>query len=498
MQMGPDNRNSTPSPARDGEPDRRAFESFTVTSSDPFSRYILHYGVKAIAHAVLAHRALDEIENPCERRARLLETFRVRQSPLSFSLSGLRASDIITPSTALTASTVFWPDRPMSAERLEFAHPDLLNPLLAYQSPGTRTAIPDSFFKREWSKDDLRDRAAMSATLLVAERLWESCLGLFRRRATGGEILVGSAEQLVNHYSEFIARSKQGVLRSESLAAGETFLASLNRRDEEIAARVLEESRLAALAAESSPLEGTLPARPSEPPRQRATRRTEPQRSSLSTAEREEASNILRLRALRDLIHDPDAANRAEGQALLRRWQGTFSPLVEAELNRILRQAARIERWFARLETGLKTFEQGDTAEGIRLVREVVSHTDIPLIKIEARKLLKTFERVLTNIARAEEPSDEWPKSGARRRLVDVVQAAYNHGSDAEVICHDGLKRQGRLCFGGISPTAVKLLDFAHEITWDIDLTTIQSIKFFYDETPASPTGQSGDQQGKQ
>jgi len=487
MQMGPDNKPRTPSSSREVELERGALEPFTVNVADPFSRYILHYGVKAVAHAAIAHRALDAIENYPDAPTKLIETFKIRANPLSFSLGGLTASGVIVPTAAMTASSVFWADRRTSFDRVDFAHPDLLNPLLAHPSAGKRSVTPQSYFQLDWSKTDLLDRQKMGATLLIAERVWESCVGLLRSRVVNGEILLGAVENLVHYYSGYLTQLKVGGARQESLAAGEAFLAGLVRRDEEVAARVLEESRLAALAAEPPPLAGSLPRRPQE----KATRRTEKLDGSMSPIEREEVSNLIRLRAIRELIHSPDAGNRAEGMALLRQWRGQFTPRVEAELNRTLKQAARLERWLTRIETGLLTFERGDTAEGIRLVREVASHSDIPLIKDEARKLLKTFGHVLTSVARSEHPSDEWPKPGARRRLVDVVQAAYTHGSDAEVICHDGLKRYGRLCFGGITPTALKLLDFYHEITWDIDLTTIQSIKFFYDENPVPPRDQS-------
>lgn len=487
MQIGPDRKPLVPPPTPEVEIDRAALEPLTANPSDPFSRYILHYGVKALAHAALAHRALEVIENPHESRSRVIEHFKIEQPPLSFSLSGLQSVGVVVPTAAMTASTLFWIDRQKTPDRVDFAHPDLLNPLIAAPVGVRRAMVPESFFQLDWSTADLLDRSKMGAALLVAERVWESCVALLRRQSANGEILVGAIDKLVLYYAGYISHLKLGDARHDSLTAGEAFLIGLVRRDEEVAASVLEQARLAALTGELDPLEGVLP-----PPAATNRGRRRPQvdemaSSSLTPVEQQEAINLIKLRALRDLIHDPDPANRAEGMAVLRCWQGPFSPTIEAELHRTLKQAARIERWITRLETGFQAFERGETAEGIRVIREIGSRADIPLIKEEARRLLKTFGDILTAQARSDHPTDEWPKPGVHRRLVDVVQAAYTRGSDAEVICHDGLTRSGRLCFGGTSPTVLKLLDFKHEITWDIGLTAIKSIRFFYDENPTPP-----------
>jgi hypothetical protein len=489
MQSGPE-KQSAPQPRAPTELDNRSFEPFIVRAHDKFSRCILHYGVKAVAHAALADRTLESVENSREIPAGVFETFKVRSSPLTFSLSGLQKTGVILPIPAITASNVFWPNFFPTPDRLGFAHPDFINPLMLHPGSPGKLVVPSSFFQLDWSKDDLADRAKMGATLIVAERIWESCVNSFRQSFPRGELIVGSVEQLVNYYSGFIASLKLGDNRNESLAAGERFLGSLVRRDEEIAAKVLYQARLAASETETNALEGNLPPSPETPRRMRAKAARDESRSTADLSERKDLENLQRIEALTQIITSSDPEVRSEGIACLKAWQGEFSNPVRSALNKALRLGARVESGLTQLDAGREVFERGETAEGIRLVREIAAKTEIPLIRSEARQLLKTFGRVLTALAREEEPTEEWPKEGRQRRLTDVVLAAYNHGSDAEVICHDGLKRSGRLCFGGLSPRSLKLLDFSHEVTWSIELTSIQSIKFFYDKDPIPPRSQ--------
>jgi hypothetical protein len=479
MQPGP---NQNPPPRSEGNPslDKRAFESLVALSEDRFSRAILHYGVKAVGHAAIAHRALEHLEQSPEAPARIIETFKLRGPPLSFSLTGLETIGLLVPTAALTAANIFWPRFFPTPDRVGFAHPDFINPLTAHPGGPQRAPVPIAFFQLDWSAGDIHDRAKMGAVLIVAERIWESCISSFRKGAPRGEPVIGAMEQLLNYYSGYLAGLKHGEGRVESLAAGETFLRSLVRRDTEIAARVMEQAQTEALSNDSATLEGSLPPVPGKK-RTRAKPTPQPQVPAINPADKLEGEQLRLLKVLGELITDSDPEKRTEAAAAFRRWQTELTPLVRKEHARIAQLLASVEHGLKQIDIGQETFETGDTAGGIQIVREIAAKTEIVLIRAEARKLLKSFGRALTALHRPEKPTDEWPKEGLQRRLSDVILAAYNHGSDAEVVCQDGLKRYGRLCFGGVAPQSLKLLDFQHEITWTIDLTTIQNIRFFYD-----------------
>jgi hypothetical protein len=242
----------------------------------------------------------------------------------------------------------------------------------------------------------------------------------------------------------------------------------------------MEQAQAEALSNDSATLEGSLPPVPGKK-RTRAKPTTEPQVPAVNPADRLEGEQLRLLKVLGELITDSDPEKRTEAAAAFRKWQTELPPLVRKEHARIAQLLASVEHGLKQIDIGQETFETGDTAEGIRIVREIAAKTEVVLVRAEARKLLKSFGRALTALHRPEKPTDEWPKEGLQRRLSDVILAAYNHGSDAEVVCQDGLKRYGRLCFGGVTPQSLKLLDFQHEITWVIDLTTIENIRFFYD-----------------
>ena len=473
--------------------DSRAFDSLRVRATDPFSRLILHFGVKSLAHAALAAEALNLIESdnttPKDLQ-RVTSRYLVEDNPLSFSLRGLDALNIPVPPAARSASSVFWPRFFSSPERIGFAHPDFINPLIAQaglEPTISPPRLPRAFFNLPWSRSDLLEREKMGAALIFGRRVWESCCSLYLKQNPTERFEFGASEKLVQFYSAEISKRFMGDARSESIAAGERFIAELFQRDEEIAAAALKRSRITPSVDPWVHLDEQPPSAPhSDAPNGGASRRKSinpnpapgPKKFDKVAADRK------RIAVLSEEIVNEDPDRRFEAAIALRRWQSSFPPELKREVIEALDRLLAVETGFEQLEHGVAAFERGDIDRGFAVVKEVLTDSGIPVLRKSARNILKRFDGALRSEEITLNPTDSWPHSHGKRPLVEVLQKAYIHGADAEVHRLDGQRCFGRLCLGGSDPQILKLLNFEHEITWQIDLHDVQRVRLFYDAEP--------------
>lgn len=210
------------------------------SAEELFTRYALHYGVEALAHAKFADALLRKLESDREGAAQVLHDFNVRGKLLSFELAP--ALEGVEISAELVERGRHYLNGDTIDSRVQIASSDYINPLRLgdlHKGDHGQGEISPAFLQREWSIEDLQHRERVGAVLLLARELWKSCAQAIHSRC--GD-LSPSQNTLVDNGSKLIATLCEGEEREKSLRLGALYVQSIDAHWHEIRARELAKS----------------------------------------------------------------------------------------------------------------------------------------------------------------------------------------------------------------------------------------------------------------
>ncbi|NDC37816.1 MAG: hypothetical protein EBZ48_07155, partial [Proteobacteria bacterium] len=431
------------SPQPSADFDLESLRTLSIGRSAPAEIAVLHFGFKALCHAVIAHQALNVLESGRPGRDALCARFGILDAPLSFSLSGASACGVVTPGAVLQFSA--------------HSDPALVAPLTAPRANGVQTGptLPPDFARLEWNAADLEVRDKMGAALLFAQRLFGRAIDTYRKQTESGAFSHGGLDRYVSYLVEQMHLLCMGEARRTSLLQGEQFLLGLRGTS-------------ASPQPSSSDYKPVSPAwvneisLPRDPRisgyhalvRSLARERGETpaiaddRKPDVPVAEQSDLELLRTLEVLRSKLSSLDRMARAEAQLDLRGWRGRFfSPIVARDLRITTNMAAEVQQEKRILEEVRGLFEIGDCQGALSKVEHLLKGGSptrrgaIHFLRAEATALQRLIRAV--SDAAAEEltrvPSMVWPDAVNPASLAEVLHRAFMRGADAEVFVDNGM-----------------------------------------------------------
>lgn len=507
-------RQSNPEPTADF--DRASLRDVPLGRGNPAEIAVLHFGFKALCHALIAHKSLSAIEAGQSDLTALREQYEILDNPLSFSLKGAAAAGIITPSAVLQVSSQVDRGNDARSGRVRFCDKVLLEPLMTQSQIVARVGptMPSEFLRQDWTVTDLLCREKMGAALLCGQRLFERALGSYRNHVEGGARCSGALDRFANYLEEQMAPLVLGERRRTSLAMGERYLlifrggaarqqpdaenterTSHYRSDQESTVMPNRAAAFEALARRLMQGRGRTDSMAQQP---------EPMPSSSG---KDDFRRLDALAGLREKLCGPDAVARAEAEFNLRAWGGRYSPQVEQDLNLTVRIAREVRREERVIDIARGMFEAGDCLGALFKLDALLkdgpgsSREKVRMLRSEAMTLRRLIHEVIEAPEHPRAPSLVWPDASDAIPLGEALHRAFMNGAEAEVFTDKGFRFYGKLACYVPSPSPQErlpaLLSLFHDtksadlngatksrpegekITWTLKLSSVVKINFF-------------------
>lgn len=485
--------------------DLASIRELSVNPKDPMSIVLLHYGFKAFAHAVLAHEALTVIESGSRDLSRIERRFLLKE-PLSFMLSGVAEAGFVVPKAALKISGQISPSAKRSPARVELCAASLLKPLLnpsAANVSGSITpaaaTLPPNFLKLTWSKNDLLDRAKMGAAFRAAELLFNRSLARFKQHEDHDSFSNGALSELAAYLAVQMEELSKGPKRQVSLGMGSNFLLALRPGFKELSLPPIKIPDFSDAHLAPPPQE---PPPSAPPPTSLGTGRTMggatswadafaalqrrigsdagadshqlPRKGKLQLKQslsKGEFKSLEQLENLEVRLCHPDVAKRVDARAELLACDTSHSPRVEAEVIRLNRIVARVDREESSLQLVRMLLEDGKFGAARSKLEVLLSRPAQPeadeselrtrygllYLRADAERLAGLLSEVLTSSEVVEAPTMVWPSADGSMPLYAALQMAFWRGAEAEVFTDKGHRLFGRLgCYMSQEPELVQ------------------------------------------
>jgi hypothetical protein len=227
-QISPEAQEGTPSVDSSSDLNMAFSRTETVEGlSSTYSRYYLHFGVKAAALAMFADETLKVLKTGSADISKVAESFALKGDPLAISMRPLRMI-LPIPDRAFEISKDYWGTFGKEyPDRLAVLPSDFVS-ALGVGILGQPEEVPNQIFKINWQYRDLQQTEKISALLLVAETVWRRCHAKLNLPGLEwAEDPVKAAQ--IELVDGFFDRIIKGADSSYYLDRGRNFLSSLRR-----------------------------------------------------------------------------------------------------------------------------------------------------------------------------------------------------------------------------------------------------------------------------
>lgn len=514
-----------------------SLESRQLSPEEPFARYILHTGTKALALATAAHGILERFERGDRNLSPVVERFGLTTDPLRLSLRGLPETGIPVVPSALTVTSTFWPDTPAGGSQFQIGHPDFINPIAAANGNKLPGNAPAEFFKLVWLQDDLLNLPKMAALLLFATELWRAALIHWRTHTDPESPSADQRRALVTTYDRIIESYAAGDGRLESLTLGRAFMDELAKAPTIRALHAFNRARKAldnvtepkpktrikvtaptvaptidspappppavtsppaaspAPLPDPQPLEASnsndeatrdvpiapaaaLSPRPPVSPALPPTKPPAPARKDTHEASLHHAQQLNR-----DLF-SPNLNTRREAAQTLQAWDKEASQEVLETVRLGLITADRVSRAEADLTLARKLLDKGDLAECIAVLKKDILVSPLRFVREEGHRLAKHLESSTGELPSNSPPDITWSASEDITTLRGHLMAL-RFEQIAYITTTDGLRIWGQIAFFSPDARSFRLINLEKQFATTLRLDQVNQLRgYFFREHP--------------
>lgn len=505
---------SLPQLERLGRKAEIALSAISEDTTSPYTRYVLYYGVDAIAVATAAHLALKILGEKLlpSQHAAFPNLFTSSADGLHIELAAFAGTKLYFPSSANRLSTAdtlkFTPTAANPSRQVQILNSDYVN--VFYGRPPEQV-IPALLLRQTWTAADFDDPTRAATLLIAGIKLWSAATDKYAHRSKAQDLPIPAAvAKLLTYYSTYMqAIGAESMAHKNALALGTAYIEQARQneakgdgsslglteaqRELQMAAfgiysasmrpSALKQLTKIAAGEKFDPLtlqaQNILSAEPGKfitPPE---NKKNLPQRPPVKVTLPKSTSD-----------HAPSERQPTEVKATVaRRAQSTSQSPAAATTADNKKTNRSLTGKFERLLDVLARLSQegkfGTAAFTLKLQSVSTLLTQAPAA------IAKAAELRLKRITDSASPATKKhviirDRESPITELRDALADAYRHGEPVSITLFSGNKHSGQLLYGNMQLDTVGLIDLGKGLRLDIRLKDIKKLQL---SSAASPIG---------